>query len=52
MTIEPMRAFPHHRDLVTDVSWNFRVKPKIRPFTPRRGVVRPPVAVPSGVSLG
>ncbi|HEY9382606.1 MAG TPA: succinate dehydrogenase/fumarate reductase iron-sulfur subunit [Gemmatimonadales bacterium] len=33
--VEPMRAFPHHRDLVTDVSWNFRVKPKIRPFTPR-----------------
>jgi succinate dehydrogenase / fumarate reductase iron-sulfur subunit len=35
VTVEPMRAFPHHRDLVTDVSWNFRVKPKIRPFTPR-----------------
>jgi succinate dehydrogenase / fumarate reductase iron-sulfur subunit len=35
VTIEPMRAFPHHKDLVTDVSWNFRVKPKIRPFTPR-----------------
>src|SRR6266404_4921986 len=25
VTIEPMRAFPHHKDLVTDVSWNFRV---------------------------
>jgi succinate dehydrogenase iron-sulfur subunit len=35
VTLEPMRAFPHHRDLVTDVSWNFRVKPKIRRFTPR-----------------
>ena len=35
VTVEPMRAFPHHRDLVTDVSWNFRVKPKIRKFTPR-----------------
>jgi succinate dehydrogenase / fumarate reductase, iron-sulfur subunit len=35
VTIEPMRAFPHHRDLVTDVSWNFRVKRSIRPFTPR-----------------
>ena len=35
VTIEPMRAFPHSRDLVTDVSWNFRVKPQIRPFTPR-----------------
>jgi len=35
VTIEPMRTFPHVRDLVTDVSWNFRVKKKIRPFTPR-----------------
>jgi succinate dehydrogenase / fumarate reductase iron-sulfur subunit len=35
VTIEPMRSFPHARDLVTDVSWNFRVKPQIRPFTPR-----------------
>jgi succinate dehydrogenase / fumarate reductase iron-sulfur subunit len=36
VTVEPMRAFPHARDLVTDVSWNFRVKKKIRPFTPRK----------------
>jgi succinate dehydrogenase / fumarate reductase iron-sulfur subunit len=35
VTVEPMRAFPHIRDLVTDVSWNFRVKPRIKPFTPR-----------------
>ena len=35
VTVEPMRSFPHLRDLVTDVSWNFRVKKKIRPFTPR-----------------
>jgi succinate dehydrogenase / fumarate reductase iron-sulfur subunit len=35
VTIEPMRAFPHVRDLVTDVSWNFRVKPRIQKFTPR-----------------
>ena len=34
-TVEPMRAFPHARDLVTDVSWNYRVKQQIRPFTPR-----------------
>src|SRR5947207_4152570 len=26
VTIEPMRAFPPIRDLVTDVSWNFRAK--------------------------
>ncbi len=36
VTIEPMRAFPLVRDLVTDVSWNFRVKKTIAPFTPRR----------------
>ncbi len=35
VTVEPMRAFPHVRDLVTDVSWNFRVKPRIQKFTPR-----------------
>ncbi len=36
VTVEPMRAFPHVRDLVTDVSWNFRVKKTIAPFTPRK----------------
>ena len=30
-----MQAFPSIRDLVTDVSWNFRVKKKIKPFKPR-----------------
>ena len=35
ITIEPMRAFPSLRDLVTDVSWNFRVKAKIKKFKPR-----------------
>src|SRR5437762_13838848 len=35
ITIEPMKAFPLVRDLVTDVSWNFRVKKMIRPFKPR-----------------
>ena len=35
VSVEPMRTFPHVRDLVTDVSWNFRVKPKITRFTPR-----------------
>lgn len=34
VTIEPMRAFPHVRDLVTDVSWNFRAKKRIQKFTP------------------
>ena len=36
VTVEPMKAFPPIRDLVTDVSWNFRVKKGIRPFAPRR----------------
>ena len=36
VTVEPMRAFPHVKDLVTDVSWNFEVKKKIRKFTPRK----------------
>jgi len=35
VTVEPMRAFPALRDLVTDVSWNFRVKKRIKKFTPR-----------------
>ena len=33
--VEPMRAFPPIRDLVTDVSWNFRAKKSIRRFAPR-----------------
>jgi len=36
VTVEPMKAFPVIKDLVTDVSWNFRVKKKIKPFKPRR----------------
>ena len=35
VTIEPMKAFPLVKDLVTDVSWNFRVKQQIKPFKPR-----------------
>jgi len=34
--VEPMHAFPHVKDLVTDVSWNFEVKKKIKPFKPRK----------------
>jgi succinate dehydrogenase / fumarate reductase iron-sulfur subunit len=36
VTVEPMRAFPLIRDLVTDVSWNFEVKKKIKAFKPRQ----------------
>jgi succinate dehydrogenase iron-sulfur subunit len=35
VTVEPMHTFPRLRDLVTDVSWNFRVKKQIKPFAPR-----------------
>jgi succinate dehydrogenase / fumarate reductase, iron-sulfur subunit len=35
VTVEPMKAFPPLKDLVTDVSWNYRVKKKIKPFKPR-----------------
>ncbi len=33
--VEPMRAFPLIRDLVTDVSWNYEVKKTIKKFKPR-----------------
>lgn len=35
VTIEPMKTFPSIKDLVTDVSWNYRVKRAIREFKPR-----------------
>ncbi len=35
ITVEPMKAVPLIKDLVTDVSWNFRVKKAIKPFKPR-----------------
>src|SRR5262245_7411878 len=35
VTIEPMKAFPHIKDLVTDVSWNYEVKQRIPKFKPR-----------------
>jgi succinate dehydrogenase / fumarate reductase iron-sulfur subunit len=35
VTVEPMQAFPLVKDLVTDVSWNYEVKQRITPFTPR-----------------
>jgi succinate dehydrogenase / fumarate reductase iron-sulfur subunit len=35
VVLEPMRSFPLVKDLVTDVSWNYRVKKRIQPFKPR-----------------
>ena len=34
--VEPMHAFPVIKDLVTDVSWNYEVKKKIKKFKPRK----------------
>jgi succinate dehydrogenase / fumarate reductase iron-sulfur subunit len=35
VTVEPMRSFPPIRDLITDVSWNFEVKKRLKKFKPR-----------------
>jgi succinate dehydrogenase / fumarate reductase iron-sulfur subunit len=35
ITLQPMKAFPLMKDLVTDVKWNFEQKLKIRPLKPR-----------------
>jgi succinate dehydrogenase / fumarate reductase, iron-sulfur subunit len=35
ITIEPMKAFTHIKDLVTDVAWNYKVKQRIPKFQPR-----------------
>jgi len=37
ITVFPMKSFPILKDLVTDVSWNYKVNKKIPPFTPRSG---------------
>ena len=33
--VRPMKTFPIIKDLVCDVSWNFEVNKKIKPFTPK-----------------
>ena len=33
--IEPMRRFPHIKDLVTDVSLNYKINQQIRPLKPK-----------------
>ncbi len=35
ITVQPIKAFPIVKDLVTDVSWNYRQNQRIRPFKPR-----------------
>src|SRR5499425_2421050 len=34
--LQPMKSFPIIKDLVTDVSWNYKVNKMIPPFTPRK----------------
>jgi succinate dehydrogenase / fumarate reductase iron-sulfur subunit len=38
ITIRPMKSFPVIKDLVTDVSWNYKVNKTIPAFRPRPGV--------------
>jgi succinate dehydrogenase / fumarate reductase iron-sulfur subunit len=38
ITVYPMKTFPLIKDLVTDVSWNYKVNKLIPPFTPQAGV--------------
>ncbi|MGQ0615188.1 MAG: succinate dehydrogenase/fumarate reductase iron-sulfur subunit [Planctomycetaceae bacterium] len=40
LVVHPMRSFPHIKDLVTDVSWNYEVNKSIPPFRPREGQPR------------
>lgn len=35
LTVQPMKAFPIIRDLVTDVSWNYKQNQKITPLQPK-----------------
>jgi len=35
ITLQPMKTFPLIKDLVTDVSWNYKINKMIPPFTPK-----------------
>lgn len=35
ITVQPLKTFPVIKDLVTDVSWNYKQNKRIRPFKPR-----------------
>ena len=39
VTVYPLESFPLIKDLVTDVSWNYKVNASIPAFQPRPGVV-------------
>jgi len=38
ITVAPLKSFPLIKDLVTDVSWNYKVNKKIPAFQPKAGV--------------
>src|ERR1700688_3229869 len=38
ITVSPLKAFPLIKDLVTDVSWNYKINKKIPAFQPKPGV--------------
>jgi succinate dehydrogenase / fumarate reductase iron-sulfur subunit len=35
ITVQPLKTFPVIKDLVTDVSWNYRQNKRIKPFRPK-----------------
>src|ERR1700740_3809382 len=37
ITVSPLKAFPLIKDLVTDVSWNYKIKKKLPAFQPKAG---------------
>jgi succinate dehydrogenase / fumarate reductase iron-sulfur subunit len=37
IVVHPIKAFPHVKDLVTDVSWNYEVNKRIEAFKPAEG---------------
>ena len=37
ITVNPIKSFPVIKDLVTDVSWNYKVNKSIPPFQPKAG---------------
>jgi succinate dehydrogenase / fumarate reductase iron-sulfur subunit len=39
--VHPIKSFPLIKDLVTDVSWNYRVSARITPFTPAANAPKP-----------
>jgi len=41
IVVHPIKAFPLVKDLVTDVSWNFRTSARITPFTPAADAPNP-----------